>query len=113
MKIDPKYIEYGVIEVVDGWIKLTKLGHAYGMALLVNLTAMKIDSPKPLDCYRIIEDQAIENYAIPKHILFESTNSFRFILKGIEWIQGYIEKHEFNNLLFKQSCEIKQGCEAL
>lgn len=106
MQIDQRYIENGIVEVVNGWGKLTKLGHACGFILLVNLTIVETNTPASLEVY-----QSVEVCKIPKHILVETPNSFRFTKKGINWIQGYIEKNSFNPLLFKQACELKEGCE--
>lgn len=106
MKINPKYIENGVVEVVDNWAVLTKLGQSYGMELLINLTIVKTNTPAPLEVY-----QSVEDCDIPKHILIEKPGSFRFTEKGIKWICNYIENNPFNDYLFQEACKLNKEIE--
>jgi hypothetical protein len=103
MQIDPRYIENGIVNIVDNWAVLTKLGQAYGFVLLVNLTIVQSNTPTAFEVY-----QSVEVCDIPKHILRETPNSFRFTEKGIKWICGYISNYPFNLHLYNDAKELQE-----
>jgi hypothetical protein len=84
MKLDPKYMENGIVEVVNHWPVLTDFGQSYGMALMKNMTLIEMGAPVDLAVY-----ESVEYEPILKYILIESKNSLAFTLKGIAWICSY------------------------
>jgi len=103
MKIDPRYVDNGVVRIVNGCTRLTKLGQSYGFALLINLTVIKTNTPSSLEVYK-----SVEVCDIPKHILNETPHNLRFTEKGIKWVCEYVKNHPFNDYLYKEACKLNE-----
>jgi hypothetical protein len=52
MKIDHKYIENSIVEVIDGRVKLTEFGKIYGFALFIFITCVNNNIPAPFKILR-------------------------------------------------------------
>lgn len=105
MKIDPKYIENSIIEVIDGWVKLTEFGKTYGFALFIVMTCVNNNIPAPFECYA-----SVDPCKLPKNAMIETDDSFILTEKGIKWVCEYIANNPFNSYIFKVASSLKERC---
>ncbi len=105
MVIDHKYIENSIAEIVDGQVKLTELGKAYGFALFISITCVNNNIPAPLECYA-----SVDPCELPKNALVETKDSFWFTEKGMEWVCDYITNKPFNLYIYKIATCFTEEC---
>jgi len=105
MKIDHKYIENSIVEVIDGRAKLTEFGKTYGFALFIVITCVNNNIPAPFECYA-----SVDPCRLPKNAMIETKDSFIFTEKGIKWICKYITNNSFNSYIFKVATSLTERC---
>lgn len=103
MKIDYKYIENSIVEVIGGRVKLTEFGKTYGFALFITITCVNNNIPAPFECY-----VSVDPCKLPKNAMIETKDSFVFTETGIKWVCEYIANNPFNSYIFKVATSLKE-----
>jgi len=105
MEIDHKYIENSIVEVIDGWVKLTEFGKAYGFVLFISITCVNDNTPAPFECYA-----SVDPCKLPKNAMIETNDGFVFTEKGTKWVSEYITHNPFNSYICKVANSLKEIC---